>query len=373
MDVLFLTNIPSPYRVAFFNELGKYCNLTVLFERAFSSERSTEWKKYQFNNFQGIVMKGIALGADSALCLDVIKYLSKYHTSGPIVVADTFFPTGMLAISFLKIIHRPYFLEADGAFCPNDNPLKKAIKSFFVRRALGYFSTSKSLDEYFLYYGAQKDRIIRYPFSSVHKNDIAQNTISKDEKEKIKERLSVRERHIVLYVGQFIYRKGVDLLLQAWKQIEDTDTALVLIGGNLTQEYKSIILKNNLQHVYALDFKETNALADYYRIADVFVLPTREDIWGLVVNEALSFGVPTITTKRCVAGLELIENGKNGFLYDVADVQELAIRIRQIMKDEVVRQRMSEHALDIAEKYTIEKMAEKHMEVFSNNSGDWKG
>ncbi len=366
MDVLFLTNIPSPYRVAFFNELGKYCNLTVLFERAFSSERSTEWKKYQFNNFQGIVMKGIAVGVDTALCPDVIKYLIKYYASGPIVVADTFSPTGMLAIFFLKLLHRPYYIEADGAFCPDDNPVKKAIKTFFIRRAFGYFSTSKALDEYFLYYGAKKDRIFRYPFSSVHKNDIVQNTMSEDEKETIKERLSIRERHIVLYVGQFIYRKGVDLLLQAWKQIEDADTALVLIGGDLTQKYKNIILKNKLQHVYASAFKETDALADYFRIADVFVLPTREDIWGLVVNEALSFGVPTITTKRCVAGLELIENGKNGFLYDAADVHELVIRMRQILKDEVVRHKMSEAALDTASKYTIEKMAEKHMEIFFN-------
>ena len=373
MNVLFITNIPSPYRVAFFNELGKYCNLTVLFERAYSSERSKEWRSYQFYNFQGIVMKGISSGPDTAICPEVIKHLARWDMSDPIVVADVFTPTGMLAIFFLKCLHRPYYLEADGAFCVGDNPVKKAVKSFFVQRAVGYFSTSRALDEYFLYYGAKRDKIFRYPFSSVYNIDIEKRILSKDERKQIKEKLGIRELHVVLYVGQFIYRKGIDILLQAWKIIEKDDTSLVLIGGNLTQEYRNIILQNNLKNIYVLEFKDKNDLKDYYRAADVFVLPTREDIWGLVINEALSFGVPTITTKRCVAGIELIENGKNGFLYDVEDFQELAVRVKQILENEVLQYKMSAYALDIAKKYTIEKMAEKHMEIFLTNSGDWKG
>ena len=64
MKVLFLTNIPSPYRVDFFNEIGKYCDLTVLFEKGFSNERDTSWKNYSFDNFKGIFLKGKSIKTD---------------------------------------------------------------------------------------------------------------------------------------------------------------------------------------------------------------------------------------------------------------------------------------------------------------------
>lgn len=77
MRVLFLTNIPSPYRVNFFNELGKYVELTVLFEIGTSTERDDSWKKYQFDNFKGIVMEGKRTSLDTAFCPSVIKWMKK--------------------------------------------------------------------------------------------------------------------------------------------------------------------------------------------------------------------------------------------------------------------------------------------------------
>ncbi|WP_041077414.1 hypothetical protein [Thermotoga caldifontis] len=52
MKVLFLTNIPSPYRVDFFEELGKYVDLTVLFERLHAKDRERDWHKLAFKNFR---------------------------------------------------------------------------------------------------------------------------------------------------------------------------------------------------------------------------------------------------------------------------------------------------------------------------------
>ena len=72
MRILFITNVPSPYRVDFFNELGKSCELTVLFEKSFSAERDDSWKQQNFINFNGIILKGKSIGTDKALCFDII-------------------------------------------------------------------------------------------------------------------------------------------------------------------------------------------------------------------------------------------------------------------------------------------------------------
>jgi hypothetical protein len=73
--VLYLTNIPSPYRVDFFNEIGKLCTLTVLFERELSEERDIAWHSNTFSNFTPVFLRGIKVTKNDALSFEIIKYL----------------------------------------------------------------------------------------------------------------------------------------------------------------------------------------------------------------------------------------------------------------------------------------------------------
>ena len=64
--ILFITNVPAPYMVDFFNLLGKKTNLTVIFEKSHSKERNSTWEKHNFNNFSGIQLNGFSTSPDSA-------------------------------------------------------------------------------------------------------------------------------------------------------------------------------------------------------------------------------------------------------------------------------------------------------------------
>ena len=77
MKVLFLTNVPSPYRVDFFNALGELCELTVLFETKTAKSRNEAWIADYIENFKAIYLKGIKIGEAEAFSLEVFKYLSK--------------------------------------------------------------------------------------------------------------------------------------------------------------------------------------------------------------------------------------------------------------------------------------------------------
>lgn len=123
-------------------------------------------------------------------------------------------------------------------------------------------------------------------------------------------------------VGQFIERKGFDLLLRAWSG--DFDARLLLIGGgSKREEYQRYLDAHQIKNVRIMDFLPKERLFELYRISDVFVMPTREDIWGLVVNEAMANCLPVLSSDRCTAGLELIKNGENGFVYPVGDTDRL--------------------------------------------------
>ena len=114
--ILFYTNIPSPYRVDFFNELGKYCELTVLFETASSTERDKSWENFRFDNFRGIILNGVRTHLDRAFCPDVIGYL-KRERYDHIFITIMASATAMLAVTYLKVYHIPYFYEGLGSLC----------------------------------------------------------------------------------------------------------------------------------------------------------------------------------------------------------------------------------------------------------------
>ena len=359
--ILFLTNIPSPYRVNFFNELGKKCDLTVLFEKATSSERDKSWGNYDFQNFKGIVLNGKALDADKAFSKEVLKYLRefKYET---IIVADAATPTGMLAIEYMKLHKIPYYIEGDGGFAKSGRGLKEKIKKHFIKGAKGYFSTSKEHDRYYITYGAQEKSIYRYPFTSLKDEDIAENAASTEERNALRNKLGITEEKIVITVGQFIPRKGFDVLINACKSFKD-NIGVYIIGGKPTGDYIKLKEDSGFKNIHFVDFMLKPHLNEYFRASDLFVLPTREDIWGLVVNEAMAQGLPVITTYRCIAGLELVENGKNGFIVPCDSPEILAKKINAVLCDDELKNAMSAESLKKISNYTFSKMADTHLKV----------
>ncbi len=361
MKILWLTNVPSPYRTDFFNELGLYCKLTVLFEKETSTERDKSWENNNFYNFFGIFLKGRASDVDKAISFSVIPYL-KSKRYDYIIVSNAATPTGMIAIEYMKMYNIPYLLEGDGGFKKDGKGIKERYKKHLLKGATGYLSTSKSHDEYYRMYGAEESVMYRYPFTSVKENEIINELPSQDKKSQMKEELGLQHEYLVLSIGQFIKRKGFDVLIKASRLLGD-DTLVCIIGGKETKEYGAILKEYNITNVIFKEFQVKEELEKYFLAADVFVLPTREDIWGLVINEAMAYGLPIITTNKCVAGLELINDYENGFLISIDNETILSDRMMEIIHNKELRRNMGENNLIKIRNYTIEEMAKRHMEV----------
>mgnify|MGYP000379445039 CR=1 FL=1 len=118
-------------------------------------------------------------------------------------------------------------------------------------------------------------------------------------------------------------------------------------------------------NIVFVEFKRKEDLTDYYRAADLFVLPTREDIWGLVVNEAMAVGTPVITTTNCGAGMEILKSGDGGRIVPPEDSDSLAIAMQEMLNDDELA-KQTKHAIKSAEVYTIENMAKRVAEVIRN-------
>lgn len=362
MKILWLTNIPSPYRVKFFNELGKYCDLTVVFEKKYSSERDESWKKFDVNSFTAVFLKGKSIGVAEAFCPSVVRQLKRGYDH--IVVTNYSDPTGILAIIWMKLFGVPYEIEGDGAFPGSSSGIKAAIKRFLLKDAKVCFSSAKLHDQYYYSYGVLEKNIIRYPFSSILEKDIIKTNITIEQKRDLKKQLNMQEENIILAVGQFIPRKGYDILLRAFKNLPVT-YGLYIVGGKAPEEYYSIIKETNLTNIHFMEFMDSTDLKKYYQASDLFVHPTREDIWGLVVNEAMANGLPVITTDKCIAGLELIKQGENGYVVPTENATVLSRSIDKILSNIQLKNDMAKKSLETVSWYTIENMAKVHIDYWT--------
>ena len=114
-------------------------------------------------------------------------------------------------------------------------------------------------DEYFIAYGADAEKIIRYPFTSVREEEIDINIPEKGRKDELREKLGMKEEKIVLAVGQFIPRKGFDILLKAVSNLPE-EVGVYFVGGEPTEEYLLLQNENQLNNVHFVGYKSKNIL-----------------------------------------------------------------------------------------------------------------
>jgi len=357
INILITTNVPSPYFVDYANELSKYANLTVLFELNNAKDRDKNWQQsVNLFCFNYVFLNAKKITADSGLSFKVKKYL-KDRKFNKIIIANPTTPTGILSLLYLRKHKIPFIIQSEGGFSGSGKGIKEKFKKYLMEKAEFYLTGMGDENDYFLTYGATKERLKKYYFTSLRENDIDENILIHSEKLKLRKQLGLDFKHMILYVGQFIDRKNLPSLLRAYAKIQRDDICLVLIGGQSTDKYKKIEQTLHLKNVFYKSFMSKNNLKKYYRCADLFVLPTKEDTWGLVINEAMSHGLPVISSDKCIAARYLVKNNVNGYIYNVNDEDMLSRYIQLILQDNKLSSEMGKKSINYIKEYTIENMA----------------
>ena len=371
--VLFITIYPSPYRVDLFNELGSRdgIELTVAFLERIDEQkhRSGAWFREDYTGFTAVFQKRIIrMPGGVCVCPEIFGLIRAGYDI--VIFGGVSYPTAMLAMEYMRLRGIPYWLEGDGAIAKDGRGLKERVKRHFVSGAELAFSTGRMLDEYYLRYGVRPSAIVRYPFSSLRAGDILPAPLTGDEKRALRGRLGLTEDRIVVSVGRFTYQggygKGYDVLLDACGRLPE-DVGVYIIGDEPTEAFVRMREERQLKQLHFLGFMGKEELFEYYRAADVFALLSRGEAWGLVVNEAMANALPVITTDRCVAGLELVRNGENGYIVPAGDAEASAEALSKALAPGA--ERMGARSLEIIRDYTIEKMADRHAEVFFQPRG----
>lgn len=357
MKILYFTNIPAPYRVDFFNQLNIHNNVTVLFNYD-KKETSRNKKWFNDNNylFKYIYLKRFGL-----------FQLSKIINDGKfdVVIIGTYAClNGALLNILLRMKHIKFFINADGGFvAKNESIISKSLKRIFLSTASYYLSTGKETNKYLTYYGANPNNIYIYPFTSLNKSDVLEKPINYGTKMILRKQAGYNYKRLFICVGSFIDRKGFDILLDILKANKYNDTAFLIIGGGVKKsEYQRIIINNKLGNVFLIDFCSKKEILNYYKMSDVFISFSREDIWGLVINEAMSCGLPALSSDTTLAAKELLEKDK---LFKYTDLNRINKKIVEyINKSNSDLYKEGLNNLNIIKDYTIENTVKRHEEIF---------
>lgn len=296
------------------------------------------------------------------LFLSLYYHLFKMRKDYDIVHANWIIPQGIVQ----SFINKPYIVTGHGADVTSLNKgIFKALKKRCIKRATGVTAVSYPLMQV---------------MNDIYKND-NQAVISMGcdtqlfGKQYYKDNyFNQNGRKVILFVGRLAEKKGVKYLIEAMNYI---DNALLVIAGDgplkntLTLKANEVCKNKNEKCIEFIGAKTHEQLKYIYASADIFVMPSitakdgDKEGFGLVMLEAFASGLPVVAT-RSGGIVDLVQDGKNGYLVDEKDVNALAERISIVLNDKNIYNKFVMAAKETAVQYDYKNIARKYNDFLEN-------
>jgi len=189
--------------------------------------------------------------------------------------------------------------------------------------------------------GIPTDRIFQVPYTVDNDRFIAKGEMVRSGRDAVRVKLGMHP-HLpaIVYASKFDHRKRPDDLLKAYRMLRESGVKvqLVLVGtGILEDELKTSVADQGIPDVVFPGFVNQADLPAVYAASDVFVLPSGNEPWGLVVNEAMCAGLPIVLSDEIGCVDDLVVDGVNGATFIAGDVDGLVSALRPISIDEELR------------------------------------
>jgi glycosyltransferase involved in cell wall biosynthesis len=359
MRILILTEIPAPFRIPLFNALSRAPDVEL--QVAFLAEedpRRTHYRVYRDEfTFDEVVLRGAGLrrgGRWLMLNRGVLRLIRR--TRPDVIVAGGWNqPAYWQALLAARATRTPALLwvESTASDARVGGATAQRIRRLALRLAAGFVVPGSASREYLRGLGVAAAQIAVAP------NAVDLEIFGKRVEAARAERNALRERLgldgcVFLYVGRLDAEKGLDVLLGAMRDVPAT---LAVIGsGPLEDEIRA----SAGQGVRVLGPLARDELVPWYAAADAFVLPSRSEPWGMVLNEAAAAGLALVATDAVGAAHDLIEPGGNGngFRVPVDDEAALAEALAALAGDPELRRRLGARSHELAERFRPEAWAD---------------
>lgn len=238
--------------------------------------------------------------------------------------------------------------------------LRDSVLSIAYRWVDGFTAIGTANRAYYRALGVPEEKI--FDVSNTVDNDrfIAASTCSREQRVAIRKQYGLSiDRPVVLYASKFIRRKHPDVVIRAMACLRDRGFAatLFMVGaGEMEQELRNLSTSLGIMDSVVFGgFINQAALPRVYAGCDVFVLPSENEPWGLIVNEAMCAGIPVVVSDEVGCVADLVKDGVNGYQIKPGDMHSLAMALEKLLSDKARREQMGAASLSIIRDWNYER------------------
>ena len=178
------------------------------------------------------------------------------------------------------------------------------------------------------------------------------------------------DRPVILFASKFMARKFPDHLLEAYRKLPEPRPYLIYVGdGEMRDNLEETVRNHQLKDVRFAGFRNQGELPAFYALADIFVLPSINETWGLVINEAMNAGCAIITTDQVGSAADLVRSGENGFVIKACDISVLTNSLISCLVEQRFRY-MGERSLEIIQGWGIKENVDG-LRIALGLPGEW--
>lgn len=367
--VLLLHNFLSPLRVPLFEALAGRFDLDVWILGDIRAVR--DWPaEAPHANVRLRVLPHLSIPLGSRYNVILLNYtlaLDIARLKPDIIVCcgwDT--PAAFYAAWHAARTHKPFILWSGSTAAEPTlvRALTRPLVQWLVRRAASWVAYGSRAKDYLVSLGACGDRTF-LAYNTVELDAIAAAQASTDTTS-MRAQANIRTEFVALYCGNLLDLKGVGDLIEAFARVAPLhDVTLLLVGsGKQEANYRARVRALGIADcVVFAGFVARDDVPRYYAMSDVLILPSRSEVWGLVINEALACGVPVIATDACGAAPDLIQHGVNGFVVPSRNVDALAEAIARFFAQPERHEAMRSAARDSVVPFTIDRAADAFVDA----------
>jgi len=323
--IILITNMPTPYRLPLWDEVKKISNLKVICisQREKNRQWNIESRSYiEFLKSFHFYFASRDMPLHITLPFSLFFKLIKENPDAVII-------TGYDAIQYwealfyAKLFSKKKIMWSGSTLLSarSKNNFVNKVKSFFINSFDSYYTYGTKASEYIKSFGVN-DKYIVTGTNTVETDFYKDNTPDISNSNGI---ISF------LYVGQLVERKGLNNTIKAFSKIKKDNWILNIVGTGSEEEKLKILTKEfNLEkNINFLGYKQKNEITKYYSDADVFIMPSYSEVWGLVLNEALASGLFCLSSKYAGSTFDLIKNEKNGLIIDPINISNIVDAINK--------------------------------------------
>jgi glycosyltransferase involved in cell wall biosynthesis len=215
---------------------------------------------------------------------------------------------------------------------------------------------------YFEHFGVPPDRLVRavYCVDNERLRDVASEL--KPQRHQLRAEWGLNpQTPVILFVGKLIVKKRPMTLLKAFAQVRRHHEAQLLYVGDgaLRAELEQCVRERVIPDVHFAGFLNQSELPRAYALADLLALPSAfHETWGLVVNEAMNFGLPIVLSQKVGCAPDLVSEGRNGYVVKVDDEENLAKALERLITNAQLRARFGTYSAAVIEDYSISRCAD---------------